>query len=223
MQCKALICYIIENFLHPVLSFALDRKTIFVKFVLDSDGLDRQTMFTVKIEDIPEEGLTVDWEEQRDALLAQLNRDTTLDFGFEAPLRGEAWIKKTGKAYLVRGKVQVILGLRCARCLKEFTYPLFSTFDLTLHPRKEAAGQGEVELGDEDMEEIYFEGGEIHLSEMAYEQIFLDIPYQPLCREDCKGLCPRCGRDLNQSLCDCGKEELESGFSGLQKMKLDPS
>jgi uncharacterized protein len=196
---------------------------IFGDFGLDSVRLDREAMFTVKIEDIPEEGLTVDWEEQRDSLLAYLNRDATLDFSFEAPLHGEAWIKKMGKAYLVRGKVHAMLGLRCARCLKEFTYPLSSTFDLSLHPEKEARGQGEVELEDEDMEAIYFEGGEIHLSEMAYEQIFLDVPYQPLCREDCRGLCPRCGRDLNQSLCGCAKEELESGFSGLQKMKLDPS
>ena len=180
-------------------------------------------MFTVKIEDIPEEGLTVDWEEQPDSLLACLNRDTTLDFSFETPLHGEAWIKRTGKSYLVRGKVQVILGLRCARCLKEFTHPLSSAFDLTLHPVRGAVGQGEVELEDEDMEKIYVEGGEIHLSEMAYEQIFLDVPYQPLCREDCKGLCPRCGRDLNQSLCGCAKEEVESGFSGLQKMKRDLS
>ncbi len=180
-------------------------------------------MFTVKIEDIPEEGRTVTWEEERDSLLARLNRDTTLDFDFETPLRGEAWIQRMGKAYLVRGKVQVILGLRCARCLKEFSYPLSSNYGLTLHPVKEAVGQGEVELEEEEMEAIFFEGGEIHLSEMAYEQIFLDIPYQPLCREDCKGLCPRCGRDLNQSLCDCVKEELGSGFSGLQKMKLDPS
>ena len=46
---------------------------------------------------------------------------------------------------------------------------------------------------------VFFEGGEIHLSEIACEQIFLEIPYQPLCQEDCKGLCPQCGRDLNLS------------------------
>ncbi len=73
------------------------------------------------------------------------------------------------------------------------------------------------------MESIFFEGGEIHLSEIACEQIFLEIPYQPLCREDCKGLCPQCGRDLNLSPCDCVREEWGSGFTALQKMKLDPS
>lgn len=180
-------------------------------------------MFTVKLDDIPEEGLTVNWEEQQKSLLGYLGHFSAVDFGFETPLRGESRIKKIGKSYLIQGSVQVVLHFRCARCLKGFTYPLSSNFDLTLHPLKETAFEEEVELGEEDMESIFFEGGEIHLSEIACEQIFLEIPYQPLCKEDCKGLCPQCGRDLNLSTCDCVREEWGSGFMALQKMKLDPS
>ncbi len=81
----------------------------------------------------------------------------------------------------------------------------------------------ENELDAGEMESNFFEGGEIRLSEIACEQIFLEVPYQPLCVEDCKGLCPRCGRDLNLSSCDCDKEEWKTEFSILRKMKLDLS
>jgi uncharacterized protein len=105
--------------------------------------------------------------------------------------------------------------------LKEFPYPLSTTFELTLQPLKEAPSEEETELGSEEMELNFFEGGEIHLSEIACEQIFLEIPYQPLCQEGCKGLCPVCGKNLNFSVCECVKEELTSSFSALKKLKLD--
>ncbi len=107
------------------------------------------------------------------------------------------------------------------RCLKEFFYPLSSTFELTLHPLKGASFEEETELEVGEMELSFFEGGEIHLSEIACEQIFLEIPYQPLCRGECKGLCPVCGKDLNLSSCECVKEEFVSGFSVLKKLKLE--
>jgi uncharacterized protein len=105
--------------------------------------------------------------------------------------------------------------------LKEFSYPLSSTFELTLHPMKELPSEEEIELGSEEIESSFFEGGEVHLSEIACEQIFLEIPYQPLCQEGCKGLCPKCGKDLNLSSCECVKEEFQTGFSALRKLKLD--
>ena len=180
-------------------------------------------MFTVKIEDIPEEGLVLNWEEQLDSLGTYLSHLTSIDFDFEAPLHGEAAISRIGKSYLIRGNLQTVLRLKCVRCLKEFAQSLSSSFDLSLYPLKEAGLEEEVELAEEDMESGFFEGGEIRLSEAACEQIFLEIPYQPLCAADCKGLCPKCGRDLNLSACDCTEEGLGAGFSGLQKLKLDPS
>ena len=70
------------------------------------------------------------------------------------------------------------------------------------------------------MESSFFEGGEIRLSELACEQVFLDMPTQPLCQEGCKGLCPMCGKDLNLDPCACQRDERESGFTALKKLKL---
>jgi uncharacterized protein len=178
-------------------------------------------MFTLKLDEIPEEGLDLKWKEERASLLSYMENLTKIDFDFESPLQSEVKIKKTGRSVLIAGEVQTTLRLQCVRCLKEFSYPLSSIFELTLHPLKEAPSEEETELDSDEMESSFFKGEEIHLSEVACEQVFLEIPYQPICKEDCKGLCPSCGKDLNLSSCECVKEEFSSGFSALQKLKLD--
>jgi len=178
-------------------------------------------MFTFKLDEIPEEGLDLKWKEERASLSAYLEGLSRIDFDFETPLQSEVKIKEAGRSVFITGKIQTTLLLQCVRCLKEFSYPLSTTFELTLHPLKESPSEEETELGSEEMESSFFEGGEIHLSEIACEQIFLEIPYQPLCQEGCKGFCPICGKDLNFSSCECVKEELKSGFSVFQKLKLD--
>ena len=178
-------------------------------------------MLTVQLDDIPAEGLSLTWEEERSSLLTYMEGFSHVDFDFDTPLQAEAKIDKAGQSVLVQGKVQASLRFRCVRCLKEFSYPLSSGFELTLHPLKKSSLQEEAELSPEELESSFFEGEEIHLSEIACEQIFLDIPYQPLCQEACKGLCPVCGKDLNIGSCGCAREEFSSGFAALQKLKLD--
>lgn len=178
-------------------------------------------MFTLKLDEIPEEGLDLKWTEEKATLSDYVKDLSRIDFAFDSPLQSEVKIRKMGRSLLITGKVETTLRLQCVRCLKEFSYPLSTTFELTLQPLKEAPASEETELGNEEMEASFFEGGEIHLSEIACEQIFLEIPYQPLCQEECKGLCPSCGQDLNVSSCGCVKEEVRSGFSALKKLKLD--
>ena len=178
-------------------------------------------MVTLKLDEIPEEGLDLKWKDERASLLAYFDDLSRIDFDFETPLESEAKVKKTGQLVFITGKIQTTLRLQCVRCLKEFPYPLSSVYELTLHPMKEAPSEEETELGSDEIESSFFEGGEVHLSEIACEQIFLEIPHQPLCQEGCKGLCPICGKDLNLSSCECVKEEFPSGFSALKKLKLD--
>jgi uncharacterized protein len=178
-------------------------------------------MRTLKIDEIPEEGLDLEWEEDRVSLLAYLKGLSRIDFDFESPLHGEVKIRKTGRTILLKGSVNTVLRLQCVRCLKEFSFPLSSTFDVLLQPLKKTSLEEEKELSEDDMESGFFEGGEMHLSEIACEQVFLELPYQSLCREECKGLCQSCGKDLNLSECQCNREGFASGFSTLGKLKLD--
>ncbi len=181
-------------------------------------------MFALRIDEIPDEGLDLKWEEEAESLAAYLKTLSRIDFGFESSLRSAAKIKKAGKTILIKGSVQTVLRVQCVRCLKEFSYPLSSNFDVTLLPREGVAvKEGERELSEEEMELSYHEGEEIQLSEIACEQVFLEIPYQPLCQVECKGLCQVCGTDLNLSHCQCVQEGSEGSFAVLQKLKLDRS
>ncbi len=177
-------------------------------------------MFTLKLEEIPDEGLNTEWVEGIASLSEYLESLSKIDFRFEDPLQSEVKISKAGQSILIRGKVQTRLILQCVRCLREFFYPISSEYELTLLPLKNTSFAEEVELSSEDMDSSFIEGGEIHLSEIACEQVFLEIPIKPLCQEDCRGLCPSCGIDLNLSSCNCKEKELGSKFLELQKLKL---
>ncbi len=175
-------------------------------------------MLTIKIEEIPEEGLNLEWVEERDSISSYLKNFSNIDFDFETPLFSNVRVKKAGKSILIKGGVKTTLRLQCGRCLKEFLYPITTNFDLTFFSIKDFNFPEEVELSEEDMEMNFYEGSEIHLSEIAFEQVFLEIPYQPLCDKDCKGLCTFCGQDLNVSPCNCINEEVSNSFSILRKL-----
>jgi uncharacterized protein len=180
---------------------------------------EKKKMLTLKLDDIPAEGLNLTWTEERSSLLAYLKNLSHIDFDFEAPLQSEARVSRAGRSVLIEGKVRTHLQMRCVRCLKEFSLPISSAFEMTLFPLKETPMKEETELSEDDMESGFYQGGEIHLSEIACEQVFLEIPYKPLCHEDCKGLCPKCGKDLNLTSCDCVKEDFPSSFSDLERLK----
>jgi len=178
-------------------------------------------MFVLKLDDIPPEGLNLNWTEERSSLSAYLGNLSHIDFDFESPLHSEVRVWRAGRSVLITGKVNTSLQMRCVRCLKEFSFPISSTFEITLYPLKETSLTEEAELRKDEMESSFYGGGEIHLSEIACEQIFLEIPYKPLCQETCKGLCPKCGKDLSLTSCECMNEGFVSSFSALQKLKLD--
>ena len=178
-------------------------------------------MFSVKLDEITGEGLDLRWQDERPALLQYIKDLPQIDFDFETPLKAEAKVTKAGKNLLIDGNVQVTLRFHCMRCLKEFSYPLSAAMNLMLSTSKAVALAEEIELDEENTATGFFDGEEIRLSEIACEQVFLEIPFQPLCSEECKGLCPTCGKDLNLSSCHCSKEERESGFSALLNLKLE--
>ncbi len=174
----------------------------------------------MKVEDILEEGLDLNYEESRESVMAYVESLSGVDFEFEFPLHVEARVRKAGQSVVIQGRIQTVLRLQCVRCLKVLSSPFSEAFDLTLFPAKEEDAEEEIELEEDDLESDFFEGGEIRLSELACEQIFLDMPAHPLCREECKGLCPVCGKDLNLGPCQCRGDGFESRFAALKKLKL---
>lgn len=72
----------------------------------------------------------------------------------------------------------------------------------------------------QDLDITYISGDTIDLADVVAEQLRLTIPFQPLCKEDCKGMCPQCGADWNVGRCACAKISQENPFSVLKKLKL---
>jgi uncharacterized protein len=79
----------------------------------------------------------------------------------------------------------------------------------------------EVELSAEDMGIVYFQGEKINLKDTIQEQVVMEFPLRALCKQDCKGLCPKCGADLNEDLCDCDRRSSPGKFDVLKNLKLE--
>ena len=72
-----------------------------------------------------------------------------------------------------------------------------------ISPHAENTGEGEREIEEDDLTTAFYENDEIDLGQLMQEQFYLALPMKPLCRDDCKGLCPECGTNLNRGTCDC--------------------
>lgn len=112
-------------------------------------------------------------------------------------------IHKDKDKFRLVGDVRTELELTCSRCLDPYRIPLAVPFDLMYLPASAISAEPEHEMDDEDLETGYYRDDQIDLNELMREQFYLALPMKPLCREDCHGLCPQCGTNLNTSTCNC--------------------
>lgn len=101
------------------------------------------------------------------------------------------------------GRATTTLEVPCSRCAEPFRIPIDVPFDLSYLPQADNQGEGEREVQEDDLSTSFYRGDAIDLSELLREQFYLALPMKPLCSDDCKGLCPHCGTNLNRSTCDC--------------------
>lgn len=124
----------------------------------------------------------------------------------------------------LQGHIAAEADLACGRCLEGFSLPIESDFELTFAdelPEVEDESGEEIELSAEDMGISLLEGEELDLSEFLIEQLMLNMPFRPICRKDCKGLCPHCGADLNKEACQCHEEQFDTRFAALKNLKIE--
>ncbi|MGI6591239.1 MAG: YceD family protein [Eggerthellaceae bacterium] len=133
-------------------------------------------------------------------------------YTFDAPLSWQVLVVNSGdRRFLVTGTVVGEAQATCGRCLGTFDLPLngeIEGFWLMEDP-----GEDIPEDLAEDEFEVIGEDRKMDLSSFIQAAIVLALPFVPLCREDCKGLCPRCGKNLNEGPCDC--EQLDSADDGI--------
>jgi uncharacterized protein len=112
-------------------------------------------------------------------------------------------IHKDKDKFRLVGTVTTELELACSRCLEPFRLPVAAPFDLRYLPASEASTEADREVDDEDLETSYYENDAIDLNGLLREQFYLALPMKPLCQDDCRGLCPQCGTNLNTGSCSC--------------------
>lgn len=118
--------------------------------------------------------------------------------------------KTNANLYRVKGKQEAQAKFVCSRCLQAFSMPLVSDW--------EAQFTEEAEMAHEiDGQEVQLlEPGELDLTPFVRESLLLQIPYAPICREDCQGLCPVCGVDRNHTACQCEQKAIDPRLAKLQ-------
>ena len=145
-------------------------------------------------------------------------------FGTDGPLKAHLDLQLAGEMLVVEGGLHLGLRLVCSRCLKGYALEVAPTF--TLYYVVEAGEGGEdnegaeTELTTSDVDVGVLGGDELDTTEILLEQLALDIPIKPLCSDDCKGLCPKCGAGLNEGTCVCKIEKrVDMRLSALKDFK----
>ncbi len=172
----------------------------------------------ISIKSIPETGKDVKLDLGPEWFDRWRGEDPGLEF-FQAHIQGTVSLAKHGHDILVRGHLKGELGLACSRCLEPFTAPVETDFDLLLAPAPSGARPAEEELSARELDLDFYQGETVDLEAIVREQIILMAPFKPLCREDCRGLCPVCGLNLNRETCSCPVEKSNSPFAQLAKLK----
>lgn len=125
----------------------------------------------------------------------------------------------TGGEVRIRGRLSVEMSADCDRCLARARFPLDQEFDLfyrpvavIAHEAEEAIDEGESEIG-------FYQGGGLELEDILREQILLALPMQRVCSEACKGICPACGKNRNETECDCDHEKIDDRWAAFRNLE----
>jgi uncharacterized protein len=141
------------------------------------------------------------------------------EYRVAAPVELVADVQKLGPdAFSVAGRVRARLGVVCSRCVEPFEVPVDAAFDLRYVPQAENAGEPEQEIGEDDLATAFYRDGMLDLIDLMREQFVLALPMKPLCREDCRGLCPECGTNLNKGQCDCAPRWEDPRLAALKSL-----
>ncbi|MDO8493954.1 MAG: DUF177 domain-containing protein [Deltaproteobacteria bacterium] len=181
----------------------------------------------ILVKEIPETGLQLQFDSKTTPWFATVLADSLReihskkDSGF-----GSLQFFRVGVTVDCRGEISFDCHPTCSRCLKKFAQHGDFPIHLTLAPRDESERQlklehqAEVELDQEDLEFSYYKGDAFNLGDLLREQTILEVPVQPLCKQDCKGLCPHCGVDWNKETCQCQEAHPHPQWVALKGVRV---
>jgi uncharacterized protein len=159
-------------------------------------------------------------------------RPGEIDFGEDIRQQGE--VETSGRAQLIEenhGKHKKIKDIRvngallgrlellCARCLEPIVQDISREFDLLYRPQGADAGREELSVTAAEAEVSYYQGEGLLLEDVIREQVLLAVPLKVVCRENCKGLCPHCGENLNAEQCSCAEPLEDPRWAALKEIR----
>ena len=127
--------------------------------------------------------------------------------------------KKSVQDIQVSGELSTTLELLCARCLEPVVRDVSRPFDLLYRPLGTDAGHEELSVTQAEADIGYYTGDGLLLEDALREQVLLTVPIKTVCHEQCKGLCPQCGQNLNQGACACATPPAEPRWAALEELK----
>lgn len=131
------------------------------------------------------------------------------------PIEGKVRMLRTSRSILVKGKLRTEVELTCSRCLSPFVSPLNLIIEEEYMPTVDVFTGIPLPLPDEPGSFTIDSHHILDLTEAVRQYSLLAIPMKPVCDNDCAGLCPICGQNLNQGPCDCSAQKIDPRWSTL--------
>ena len=141
-----------------------------------------------------------------------------LGIGVSTGIKGTVKFTRTHRGILVQGTLSTKIPTECSRCLKVFDYPVTIQLEEEFFPIIDVNSGGPVEIPDEPGSFTIDEHHILDLSEAIRQNALLAIPMKVICRQDCAGLCSVCGKNLNESQCDCNTEQIDPRWAKLANL-----
>ena len=176
----------------------------------------------IRVDEIPEGGrfLHFTWTEAH--FQRFLPPGDPLTFGFDQPLNVDLEVYKKPDHVRIQGAIRATFQLDCHRCLERFAWELEQPVEVLLLYQQKSPGQvddEDLELTSEELDQTFFDGEEIDIDALVAEQVLLALPLKALCSDQCRGICPRCGINLNVEICRCADSQKPSPFTVLQTIR----
>ena len=130
-------------------------------------------------------------------------------------------LQKVDVGFVLLGRINLFGSVACARCLTEVPFERSASVSWTFAPAHEKPNEDDLELASADLDVVWYDELRVPFDPLIDEQIQLELPLKPLCREECRGLCPSCGVDRNTTSCAC-VETPDERWSALKTL-LSPS
>jgi uncharacterized protein len=162
----------------------------------------------IQISEIPAEGLHLEHSEDVGSESVRIMTPVSVD------LR----VDKKGAEVILRGRVTGDVELNCGRCLQPFIVRVDTPVDITYHPVEEFSREEHYELRGDELDMAFYRDDMLDIGELSVEQMILAVPMKPLCAAMCKGICPKCGTDLNASTCSCTDRETDPRLRVLEQL-----